>query len=314
MRRSSVVKLGILALVWGSSFLFIKIGLQGLSPAQIVLARLALGALVLAGVLLATGQRYPRKPSVWGHLVGAAFFGNVLPYFSFAWAEQYVASNVAGVLNASTPLFTFVLALAAGSDRRASPARAAGLIVGFAGVLVILSPWQEFGVDSSWKGQLACLVAAFSYGISYIYISRFIMPKGLPSLVLAASQLATATGILAVVTPFVGAQPVELTWGVVGSMVGLGALGTGFAYVLLYSLISTEGPTATSTVTYLIPIVAVFLGVAALGEPLTWNLAVGTAIILAGVALTNRPSPAARESDAKPLPAETDAPEPSSRS
>lgn len=123
MQRSSILKLAILASVWGSSFLFMKVGLHGLSPAQIVLARLSLGALVLAGVVLVRGQSYPRSPAIWGYLVGAAFFGNVLPYFSFAWAEQYIASNVAGVLNASTPLFTFVLALAATSDRRASLAR-----------------------------------------------------------------------------------------------------------------------------------------------------------------------------------------------
>lgn len=291
MQRSSMVKLAVLAAFWGSSFLFIKIGLEGFSPTQIVLARLLLGAAVLAGVLAVRGQRYPRSRAVWGYLVGAAVFGNVLPYFSFAWAEQHVASNVAGVLNASTPLFTFVLALAATSDRRASFARAAGLVIGFAGVLVILSPWQEFGAGSSWKGQLACLVAALSYGISYIYISRFLMPFRLPSLVLAASQLLTATVMMVILAPFVALQPVHLTWGVAGSMVALGALGTGFAYILMYSLIGAEGPTATSTVTYLIPIVAVVLGVAALGEPLTWNLAAGTAIILGGVALTNRPAP-----------------------
>lgn len=292
MQRASMIKLGVLAMVWGSSFLFMKIGLHGLAPAQIVLARLLLGAVVLAGVLLVRGGGYPRTPAVWGHLVGAAVFGNVLPYFSFAWAEQYVASNVAGVLNASTPLFTFVLALAATTDRRASLTRATGLIIGFAGVVVILSPWEALaGAAGSWKGQLACLVAALSYGVSYIYISRFLTPRGLSSLTLAASQLAVATFLMGVLTPFVAAQPYHITWAVAGSMIGLGAMGTGFAYILLHSLINAEGPTVTSTVTYLIPIVAVILGVAALGEPLTWSLAAGTAIILAGVALTNRRSP-----------------------
>lgn len=123
MRRASILRLGLLALIWGSSFLFIKVGLQGLGPVQIVLARLSLGAAVLAGVLWLRGTSFPRTPLTWGHLGVAAVFGNIAPYFSFAWAEQYVASNVAGVLNATTPLFTMVLALAATSDRRVSPAK-----------------------------------------------------------------------------------------------------------------------------------------------------------------------------------------------
>lgn len=290
MRRASVVKLCVLALIWGSSFLFMKIGLHGLGPAQVALARLLLGAVVLAGVLLAQGQRYPRTLATWGHCAVAAVFGNALPYFCFAWAEQHVASNVAGVLNATTPLFTLLLALAAGTDRRVSPARALGLVVGFGGVLVILSPWQDFSGAGPWQGQVACLVAAFSYGISYIYIARFITGRGLPSVVLAATQLACAAVLMVAASPFIANEAFHITWPVVGAMLGLGALGTGFAYLLLYALISAEGPTTASTVTYLIPIVAVFLGVVALGEPLTWTLAVGTVVILAGVALTNRTS------------------------
>lgn len=295
MRRASMARLGLLALVWGSSFLFIKVGLQGLGPVQIVLARLSLGAAVLAGVLWLRGTRFPRGLPTWGHLGVAAVFGNVAPYFSFAWAEQYVASNVAGVLNATTPLFTMVLALAATSDRRVSPARLLGLVVGFAGVLVILTPWELLAGGGSWRGQLACLGAAFSYGISYIYISRFLTGRGLPAPVLAAGQLAAATVLLGVTAPLTAAGPVDITWKVAGSMLALGALGTGVAYLLLYRLIGDEGPTAASTVTYLIPIVAVFLGVVGLGEPLTWNLALGTAVVLAGVALTNRNGRAGRE-------------------
>lgn len=297
MQRRSVLSLGVLATIWGSSFLFMKVGLHGLGPVQIVLARLFFGALVLTTVLLARRTRFPRTPSTWGHLAVAAVFGNVLPYFSFAWAEQYVASNVAGVLNASTPLFTLLLSLAATSERRVSPARVLGLVVGFAGVMVILQPWQHLGVAGPWQGQLACLVAAFSYGISYIYISRFITGLGLSAPVLAASQLTTATVILGVTAPLTATHPIDLTWAVVGSMLGLGALGTGVAYILLYRLINDEGPTAASTVTYLIPIVAVVLGVLVLGEPLTWSLAVGTVIILTGVALTNR-TPRRRRQDA----------------
>lgn len=288
MRRASILRLGLLALIWGSSFLFIKVGLQGLGPVQIVLARLFFGAVVLAGVLLVRGTRFPRTPVTWGHLAVAAVFGNILPYFSFAWAEQYVASNVAGVLNATTPLFTMVLALAATSERRASPARVLGLIVGFAGVVVILAPWELLTAGGSWQGQLACLAAAFSYGISYIYISRFLTGRGLSSPVLAAGQLAAATVLLGVTAPLTATAPIDPSWAVAGSMAALGVLGTGVAYLLLYRLIGDEGPTAASTVTYLIPIVAVFLGVVGLGEPLTWNLAAGTAVILAGVALTNR--------------------------
>jgi drug/metabolite transporter (DMT)-like permease len=134
-------------------------------------------------------------------------------------------------------------------------------------------------------GQVACLLAAASYGVAYVYMRRFLTGRGLPPLALAASQLTVATVLLALAAPVVARTPITLTGDVVASILALGALGTGVAYLLNYRLIADEGATAASTVTYLLPIVAVLLGILALGEPLTWNVVVGTAVILAGVAL-----------------------------
>ncbi|MGH3320525.1 MAG: DMT family transporter [Streptosporangiaceae bacterium] len=291
MSRASILRLLTLACIWGASFLFIKIGLTGFSPTEIVFVRIALGAAVLLGILHARGRRLPTDPRTWLHLAVAAIFGNVLPYFLFAWAEQTVASNLTGVLNSATPLFTLGIAVAVGREGRVGGDRVVGLLLGFVGVVVVLAPWQGLhaaGPLGALPGEIAAVGAAMSYAISYIYIDRFIAGRGLPPLVLAGSQLTAATPLAFIAAMIAGFAPVTPHPPALASVAALGALGTGVAYILMYRLITDEGPTPASTVTYVIPIVAVMLGVLALGEPLGWNLIVGTAVILIGVALTNQ--------------------------
>jgi drug/metabolite transporter (DMT)-like permease len=285
MRRASAIRLVLLACFWGASFLFIKVALRGLSPVQIVLGRLALGAAVLLIVVALRREPLPRSLIAWWHLAVAAVVANIVPYFLFGWGEQRTTSALAGVLNATTPLFTLVFALATRTEPRTTAVRAAGLLLGFVGALVVLAPWRAGTGPGSLSGQAACLLAAACYGVAYIYMRRFLTGRGFPPLALAASQLTAATVLLALVAPVLARQPITLTGDVVGSILALGALGTGIAYILNYRLIADEGATAASTVTYLLPIVAVVLGILALGEPLTWNAFVGTALILAGVAL-----------------------------
>jgi drug/metabolite transporter (DMT)-like permease len=169
--------------------------------------------------------------------------------------------------------------------------RVVGLMVGFAGALVILAPWNAPS-SGAIGGALACLGAAASYGLSYVYMGRRLAGRGLSPLVLSAAQLTAATGLLLVVTPVAGLQPVQLTPAVLAAISILGALGTGAAYVLNYQLITDEGPTATSTVTYLLPVVAVALGIVFLGEPAAAHLLIGTGIVLVGIALVQQRSPA----------------------
>jgi drug/metabolite transporter (DMT)-like permease len=282
--RSSVVRLGVLALLWGSSFLWIKLAIAGLSPVQLVLARLALGALVLLAVVRARRLRLPGDRSTWLRLTLAALLANAIPYWLFAVGERTVSSGLAGVMNATTPLWAFGIALAARTEQRPSARRVVGLMTGFMGALVILAPWQT-GSSGSLLGALACLGAAASYGVSYVYMGAHLSNRGIPPLVLSAAQLTAATGLLIVATPVAGLHPVKLSAGVVGATLVLGALGTGAAYVLNYRLIADEGATAASTVTYLLPVVAVVLGILVLHERATWQLLIGTIFVLTGIAL-----------------------------
>ena len=284
--RGSLARLAQLALLWGSSFLWIAIALGGFSPVQIVLIRLALGAVVLVIIVYGRGLRLPTNRLVWLHLTVAALFANAIPYTLFAIGEQHVSSSVAGVLNATTPLWTLVISFATGHERRISAAKTAGFIVGLVGTLVIFSPWQS-GSQIASVGGLVCLGASASYGVSYVYMDSFLARRGIPPLVLSAGQLIAATVLLAVVLPFAGLQPVHLRWDAIAALAVLGIFGTGIAYILNYRLITDEGTTA-SVVTYLLPIVAVILGAAVLSDKITIQIVGGMLIVLIGVAITRR--------------------------
>lgn len=292
MSRTWMVRLGALTLLWGSNFLWIKVAVRGLTPVQLVAARMGLGALVLVGALRVLGQGLPRRLRIWGHLVVAALVANVVPYLLFAWAEEAIPSALAGVLNATTPLLTAVAAYAAGLEPRPDARRSTGLTVGFAGAVIVLSPWSLEASSGPLTRQLGAVAAAGSYAVAYAYMRRHLTGRDVAPLRLAAGQMLTATALMALVVPFLGLTPPELTLPVVGSTLMLGALGTGAAYVLNYGLIETEGASTASLVIYLLPVVAVTLGVAVLDEPLTWSLVVGAGLVLAGVALSRRPAQA----------------------
>lgn len=272
-----------LAVLWGSGFFWIKLGLEGFTPTQLTFARLALGALVLAPIVLVSRLALPRGPVIWGHLAVSALIANAIPYTLFAVAEQTTPSSIAGVINATTPLWTVIIALAAGVDRPISRQRVTSLVLGFAGAVVVLSPWTA--PAGTLGGFLACAGAAASYGAAYVYQARYLTNRGFSPLVLTAAQLAIAAGMLAVTLPFGPTTKTDPSALAIAAVVILGVLGTGLALVINYTLITTEGPTTASVVTYLLPAVAVALGVAILGEPAGWSLPIGGALILLGVAL-----------------------------
>ncbi|WP_211268999.1 DMT family transporter [Saccharothrix syringae] len=290
--------MGVLALLWGSSFLWIKIALTGLSPVQIAFTRSLLGALVLVVFLRVTRQRLPRDRRSWAHLLVASLFGTTLPFVLFALGEQTVDSGVAGVLNATTPLWALVIGLALGTERQRNPARVAGLALGFAGVLVIFAPWEHAGL-ASW-GALACLAAAASYAVCYAYIGRTVSGRGLTPVQITATQLIGASGLGALAVPVGGLQPVHPSWPPLVAVAILGVLGTGVALVLNYRIVEDEGPTNATTVGYLLPVVSVLLGALFLGEELGVRVVIGMVVVLVGVALTRR-QPAAVVA---PVPAE----------
>lgn len=287
MSRSSLARLALLALLWGSGFLWIKIGLRGFAPTQITLVRLLLGALVLAPIALARGLRFPTGRMTWLHLSVAALVANAIPYTLFGIGERIVGSNVAGVINATTPLWTMLVAFLAGTDRTVNWRRGAGLALGFAGTVLIFAPWESANEITSWGG-LAILAASASYGISYVYMGKFLTNKGTPPIMLSASQLAAGAALMVLALPFGGLVAPHWRLDAVASLVILGVLGTGLAYVLNYRLIADEGPTVASTTTYLLPIVAVILGALVVSETVTLPMIAGMVVVLGGVALVQR--------------------------
>ena len=287
MRPQSLLRLGLLALLWGSNFLLIAVALDGFSPLQILAGRLWLGALALVAIVLLGGQRWPRDRRVWQHLLFAAVVGNVVPYYLFAWAEQTVASSLAGVLNATTPLFTLAIAVAARQEPRVTLDRIAGLVIGFVGVVVIMAPWQA-GALGSLAGQLGVLAASACYGVVFVYQRRFLTGRGTSPLVLAAAQMVVGALVVGLAAPAIVSAPAVWSLAPVAGLIVLGTLGTGVAYAINFRLIQDEGATNASTVTYLLPVVAVVLGAAFLAEAVTANVVAGTLVVFVGIALAQQ--------------------------
>jgi len=287
LNRGVVPKIALLALIWGSSFLLIKLADRGFSAVEVTLGRLALGAAVLFAVILARRDKVPRSPRLWATIVIAALFANALPYLLFALAERSVASATAGIINATTPLWTLILALVVRHQKRASGWQAAGLVVGFAGALLIFTPW-ETAAELFSAGSLECLAASVSYAVSYVYMDRFLARRGVGAIVLSACQLGAAAVMLAIALGVSGVRAPHANVESVAALAVLGIIGTGLAYVLNYQIITSEGATVASTVTYLLPVIAIVLGVLVLNEDMTVTALAGIALVLTGVALTRR--------------------------
>ncbi|MEE1942034.1 DMT family transporter [Streptomyces sp. TRM 70361] len=292
VRRPAVdwrIRFTALCLIWGFSFLLIKVGTQGYAPLQVTLGRMVFGTAVLGAVLLLRRERLPRGARVWGHLTVAAFLLNALPFTLFAYAELTVSSTLAGICNATTPLWSMLLSLAALSDDRPTRRGIAGLGIGFAGVLVVLGAWRSFtgqGIGHDATGTVLALVASASYAVGWAYVRRTLANTGGSNLAMSASQLLLGTAQLAVVTPLFTSFPAAFPVGPLLAVAALGVLGTGVAFLLQYGLVAEIGPTRATLVTYFIPVIATAAGVALLGERLTWNTPVGALIVLAGAALT----------------------------
>jgi drug/metabolite transporter (DMT)-like permease len=276
-------RLLLLAFIWGWSFLFIKVAVEGMSPPTVACARVGLGAIVLLITLRSTGRSLPRDPTFWRHFTIAALFGNALPFTLLAWGEERITSALTSVLNASTPLFTAVIAAVFLKDRL-RPTQVAGLLLGFVGVGVAAGFGAGDLGDSSVVGSLAAVTAGLFYGIAFVYMRRNL--TGIEPTVAAAGQLVMATALL---LPFAAATSVtsglHLTVRRVLAVGALGVFGTGVAYILNYRILREVGATRASVVTYIIPVVAVSVGVVVLSEPFEWQLVWGGVLIVGGLAL-----------------------------
>lgn len=292
-----------LSLIWGFSFLLIKVGTDGYAPFQVTLGRLLSGTAVLAVAMAVKRERLPRTARTWGHLAVAAFFLNALPFSLFAYAELTIPSTLAGICNATSPLWGMALSLVALSEDRPTRRRVAGLGLGFLGVLTVLGAWQGFsGLD--FTGTAMALLASLSYPVGWIYVRRTLAGSGSSTLALTGSQLFLGTVQLAVVTPLFTSAPAGFPLLPTLAVIALGALGTGLAVLLQYGLVTEVGPTTAQMVTYFIPVIATAAGVTVLGEQLSWNTPVGALVVLAGAALTQtRPRAAGAAALAEPAPA-----------
>lgn len=284
---SGWVRVAVLALLWGSTFLWIDLALRGLSPLQVTFVRCVLGAFVLVVACLVSGHRLPRGRTVWRHIAVAAFFCNALPFALFSLGQQTVDSGLAGVLNATTPLWSIALGLALGSERGFRPVRLAGLLLGFVGTVVLFAPWQS-DAATGW-GALAIIGAAASYAVAFTYMGRTLVGRGTPTISLSAAQLVAASGLTAVVLPVGGGlAPIDPGPVVVGAAVVLSVCCTAITFHLTYRIINDEGATNAAVVGYLLPVVSVLLGVVVLGEELSPRVVLGMAVVLLGVGLTRR--------------------------
>ncbi|MCR2794368.1 DMT family transporter [Microbacterium sp. zg.Y625] len=286
-------------IIWGSSFLFMKVALEGVSPAQVVWARLVLGALTLGVFVALRRERLPRRLRVWGHMTVLALSFCVVPFLLFSWAQQFVTSGLASIYNATTPIMTALMAWAVFRVERLKAAQIAGILVGVAGVMVIIAPWQGLDLTQSLLAQLAILGATACYGFSLAYMRRFVADSGMSALVFSFLNIGIAAIIMLALTPVVARTPVHLDIWITLSLVTLGCVGTGIAYIWNQNVLRAWGPTRASTVTYITPVVGVALGVALLGEKLHWNEPAGAVLVFLGILLAqNRLRLGRRRADA----------------
>ena len=277
-----------MGVIWGSSFLFIKVALTGISFYQVAWTRLVLGGLTLGIIVLILRQRLPRDRVIWAHFLVIAVTNCIIPHLAFAWAEQYVSSGLASIYNAVTPITTALFATLAFRVEKLTGGQVFGIAIGIFGVVTIIGPWRYSGLTGDLAGQFACLLAAVCYGFSYSYIRKFLSHRPIPGATFAFLNIGVAGFIMLLLTPVIAWTPVTLDLGIVASLLALGILGTGIAYIWNINVLRAWGPTAASTVTYVTPVVGVALGVLVLREVLSWNEPVGAALVLVGILFAQR--------------------------
>lgn len=285
---SIAVQFVLAGIVWGSSFLFIAIALTGMTPAQVAGGRLLFGALALGAIVAIRRERLPHDRRVWGHLCVLAVTFCAVPFLLFAWAEQHVSSGLASIFNATTPIMTAIMAWAVFRVESLKPGQLVGIAVGILGVVVIIAPGAVTDVGNSTVAQLALLGATACYGFSLAYVRRFLSDTGLSGIALAFGYIGPAAALMLLLSPLILSEPMHLTPAVVGSIVTLGMLGTGLAYIWNQNVLRAWGPTRASTVTYITPVVGVALGVIVLGERISWNEPVGAAVVFVGILLVQQ--------------------------
>jgi drug/metabolite transporter (DMT)-like permease len=283
--RTDWLTLLALGFMWGTSYVFIKLGVQTLPTFTLIAARLGIGLALLATVVVLAREPLPRSPRTYGHLIVMAVINIVLPFALITTAERSVDSALAAILNGAVPLFVIVLAALFLHDEPMTVNRLAGLAVGYIGVVVLVS--RSLGAGSSTlQGELALVASTACYGAGAVYARRNV--RGLRPMIPALFQVGFAfviVGVIALLTE----RPWEVHWNsdALIAVAWLGILGSGLAYLANFRLLSRIGATRTSLVAYLLPIVGIVAGALMFQELIDVRLVIGTALVLAGVALVN---------------------------
>ena len=273
----------VLSVLWGGSFFFAKIAVRELPPLSIVLGRVAVAALALHLLVLATGQRMPRDLGLWRDFVIMGLLNNAIPFSLIFWGQKEIASGLASTLNATTPLFTILVAHALTREEKANPGKLFGVALGLLGVALMIGLDVAAGLGAHLIAELAVLAAALSYAFAGVFGRRF---RGKPPLIVAAGQLSGSSVLilplaLAINRPWALPAPSLATW---GTVFGLALLSTALAYVIFFRVLARAGATNLLLVTFLIPVSALLLGTGFLGEALDTHHFIGMALIGLGLA------------------------------
>lgn len=274
----------VVGFIWGCSFIFIKGGLEFLTPIGVAFIRCALGALTLYTFAKIKKIDLPRGKKALFHIWIVSLLLNVFPGIFFALAETEVTSILAGIINAVTPLMTLMAILLVNREERPKLTQIIGLLLGFTGVLIVLGAWNGLG-DNPWWAVGILLLAVTCYGFSFPYTRRFVLPLGLRTEAIVSQQLILASFTLLPLYLIDGIAKDEYRVGPVLSMIALGVFGSGFAYLWNFKVMQIAGSAIASSVTYLTPVVAVIVGIIFLGEKVTWNEPAGALVVLLGAAI-----------------------------
>ncbi|WP_173995001.1 DMT family transporter [Agrobacterium tumefaciens] len=282
-----------LSLLWGGSFFFIGIAVKELPPVTIVTLRVSLAATALLIVCRIMGLHLPRQWAVWRAFFGMGLLNNIIPFCLIVWGQTHIASGLASILNATTPLFTVIVAHFLTADEKMTGNKLAGVLIGFAGVATMIGPAAFGGAISGLWGQIAILGAAISYSFAGIFGRRF-KAMGVPPLMTATGQISSSTlmlipAALLIDKPWTLAMPSLGTW---GALIGIALLSTALAYLIFFRVLATAGATNLALVTFLIPVSAILLGSLILGEQLEIKHFAGMAMIAAGLAAIDGRLPA----------------------
>jgi len=274
-----------LSILWGGSFFFVRVALEGVPPLTLVLARVGIACLALLVLLRATGEELPRRREVWSTLAVMALLNNIIPFSLIFWGQTAIPAGLAAILNATTPLFTVVVMHLFTTDDRATPGKAAGVLLGFLGVVVLVGPAVTGALDTPLWALAACLAAALSYAFSGLW-GRRIKPLGLTPTFTAWAQL-TVTSLVMMPVVALADRPWTLPapgLAAVAAVLALAVLSTALAYIIFFRVLASAGPSNLLLVTFLIPVSAIMLSSAFLGERLAWTHFAGMGLIGLGLA------------------------------